>query len=232
MRISYIFPILVSLASLAVHAAPFGYESVTLDRRNGRTVKVGTKTAVLGKLVSPPGHKKSEVYRLEKWDNTPDPGYVIKIYTNGAQLNEKEKTGLTKAGQFIAADETTHAVVMKEVHGTTLAAMFAKLPPGSSRKDFVASWKPKVAAVAAKLASEKGILHIDLNMNNVVVDGSEIEFVDWEHYVEKGALDFTTDKKKIESNLDMVWDSSKSDPTLKNSKSPKSPKSPGSPTKP
>jgi len=197
--------LLASISALATaYAAPVRSDYMTLDRR-ATTVTVSGKVAELGEQVSPASHAKSTVYRLSKWDGKANPGYVIKIYKS-ANLDDKEVRGLTAAGQYIASDAHVKAVVMKEVTGPTLAHMVAAVHK-DKRQEFVHHWQPIVAAAAAAIASSKGILHTDLNMNNVVVNGDHVQLIDWEHFAEKGSKEFTTDASKIENTLRMVWDS-------------------------
>ncbi|KAF9529809.1 hypothetical protein CPB83DRAFT_254800 [Crepidotus variabilis] len=96
---------------------------------------------------------------------------------------------------------------MKEIKGTALSKVLLDEKDQEKRKALFAQWKPKVAEAAADIAEKKGILHGDLNMNNVIVDGDKVNLIDWEHYSKKGDKDFTSDKAKIQSHLDMVWDS-------------------------
>lgn len=217
---------MASISALATaYAVPVRPNYTTLDRR-AQSVTIGGKVAELGQQISPPLHDKSTVYRLSKWDGIANPGYVIKIYqTPGHNVDDKEIKGLKAVGQFIAAAGDT--VVMKEVKGISLAQMMADIP--NPRKAFVDHWKPIVAAAAADIAKAKGMLHGDLNMNNIMVNGDHVQFIDWEHFFEKDANivhdknGFTDDKNKIAAKLDIVWDPTATPFEFKKHNSPGSP---------
>jgi hypothetical protein len=214
---------LVSISTLATtYALPVDSESVALFRRNG--VTVAGKTGKLGKQLSPASHAKSTVHRLDHWDGHDHPGHVIKQYASG-KLSNHEVNGLKAVGQHVHSDPHTGKVVMKEMPGRSLAHMVGDVHDHAKRKEFVDHWKPKVAAAAAHIAKTKGVLHGDLNMNNILVHnhpehGEQIHFIDWEHHHEKGSKEFTDDHHKIHSNLNMVWDSTATPPEAKKSKSP------------
>ncbi|KAF8961912.1 hypothetical protein BDZ97DRAFT_1920822 [Flammula alnicola] len=199
---------LASISALATaYAVPLQSDCMTLDRRADIHI-VNGKVAELGKQISPSSHDKSTVHRLKKWDGKVDPGYVIKVYKGlDRVVKPTEVKGLKAAGQYIDSEENGNAVVMKEVKGKSLARIVGKLPH-DQRKVVVNGWKPKVAAEAARIASSKGVLHRDINMDNVIIHHNRVHLVDWENFYDKKSDQFTTDPKKILKDLDVVWDSS------------------------
>jgi hypothetical protein len=214
----------LSLATLStlvtVSAAPLPLDSdtVILERRT-KTVKVGDKSGTLGEKLSHDSHVKSTVHELSHWDGKDKPNAVVKTYNGDGKVNHKEVTGLQAAGQYIHHDDKS--VVMHQVHGTPLSHM-VRAVPHDQRKAMVDSWKPKVAEHVAHIAKTKGVMHNDLNMNNVIVHPEgHVQLVDWEHFHPKGHAEFTDDKAKIHKNLDLVWDSTATPPEGKSkSKSP------------
>jgi len=232
MRISGLIsiqPFVMSLVSLSVlatvGAAPVGSSYMTLDRRAppkahavGDTITISDHVAVLGIQLSPKAHGKSTVSRVAIWDGHENPGYVLKTYHRGNVLTG-EVEGLKAVHQLIAADHKS--VVMKEVKGRTFSEMEkeADLVPGG-RKKLYEEWKPKIAQALAKIAMENHILHDDNNSGNIIIDGQNIQFVDWEHTVKKGMERFTTDVATIMRDLDVVLSSS---PRAKPSSSGKKP---------
>ncbi|KAG6832012.1 hypothetical protein H0H92_006048 [Tricholoma furcatifolium] len=197
---------------------------------NGKVVKLGT-------LISPEGHEKSKVYHVAEYDGQGNPGYVIKIYQKDAVVSDREIAGLKIADQYVASDKKTKTLIMKSVKGTPLGLIIAEEPDHGKRQVLVQSWRPKVAKAAAEYARKKGIYHLyvlslrnnfptgidavlafrDLNVNNIFVNGQTLEFIDWEHYYQKGEPGFTDDEKQIEQNLEMVWDSTQTPPEYKKS---------------
>ncbi|KAG6815920.1 hypothetical protein H0H87_010282 [Tephrocybe sp. NHM501043] len=126
------------------------------------------------------------------------------MYEKG-MVSDKEVNGLKAVGQFIAVEEAN--VVMKEVIGTTLAEMMAKKTTRAQQEEFLLEWKPRVAQAAAKIAQEKGIFHIDLGLNNVIIDKDEqVHLIDWENYATKKDKDlFKDNPKKIEEGNLYLW---------------------------
>ncbi|KAG6839737.1 hypothetical protein C0991_012133 [Blastosporella zonata] len=164
----------------------------------------------------------------------PAPGYVLKQYHNAAKVTPKEIEGLQAIDQYVASK--TQLLVMKKVTGRTLAQMFKATNGGEPQKAFVKKWKPQVVALALKYATREKdpiyhtcVLHLcfvshdfdasdidsDLNMGNIVVDGTIMQFIDWEFFAKPGAKGFQNTQTGIENNVYMAWDSSDSDPTLK-----------------
>jgi hypothetical protein len=218
----------VSLASMSAlataYAIPIRSEYTTLVRRDNK-VTVGTKHGTLGKQISPATHTKSTVHHLDHWDGVDHPGHVIKQYKSG-KLNTHEIEGLTAVGQHVHSDPHTGKVVMKHVPGRSLAHMVGDVHDHGERQKMVNKWKPKVAEHAAHIAKTKGVLHDDLNMNNVLihnhpVHGEQIHFIDWEHHTKAGAPGFTTDSKKIHDKMNVIWDSTQTPPDRSKSASPR-----------
>jgi len=118
---------------------------------------------------------------------------------------------------------------MKEVPGKTLSEMVAAEPVGQ-RQQFVHDWETKVAAAAADIAVTNKVYHGDLNMNNVIVDGDKVQFIDWEHFTQPGEPGFTTDKNEILKTLEL-WDSTATPPEFKNPPSTNKPPASPKPTK-
>ncbi|KAJ3506141.1 hypothetical protein NLJ89_g7030 [Agrocybe chaxingu] len=133
-----------------------------------------------------------------------NPGYVLKEYNSKTVKIGREVHALDDLGQLIASDPAARVLVMKEVRGKTLAKMAEDLTP--DREKWKGEWKPKVAAAAAAIAKSKDLYHMDLNLDNIVIDGSKIQFIDWELYWERVQGGFTDDKEKIERDLQTVWD--------------------------
>jgi len=203
---------LLSLGLLtSVCAAPLPSDgegvAMTLHRR-GKTMTIDGKVAELGDLLSPASHTKSEVHRLAKWNGKANPGYVLKVYKTST-LDQKEIDGLKTVGQWIASDAAAKAVVMKEAKGTLFSKILAA-EPADKRSALMNSWLPKIAKAAAAIAKDKGILHIDMNADNIVIDGATITFIDWEHYYLRTNAEFTSDAAKIEENYLSLMDTPKS----------------------
>ncbi|CAA7270436.1 unnamed protein product [Cyclocybe aegerita] len=189
----YLAILLVSIsASTTAYVIPLQLDYTALDRRATRaskTINIDGNVAELGEQLSPPDHGKSTVWRLKNWNGKASPGYVLK------ETAVKQPRSAMKV------------LVMKEVRGKMLAKMAEDLTPDREKwKRFMSEWKPKVAAAAAAIAKSKNMYHMDLNMSNIVVDGSKIQFIDWELYWDRGQAGFTDDKEKIERDLQTVWD--------------------------
>lgn len=222
MRKQSVHTFIVSLASisalLSASALPVPSESITLAPRNNVKVDIGGKVAELGKQLSHADHSKATVHQLTKWDGKSNPGAVIKTYSAfGHNVGSKEIEGLKAAGQYIHHDGKH--VVMKEIKGRPLADLVADVPrKNGQRKEYIDKMKDTVAAHAAHMAETKGILHGDLNLNNVMVHKGNIQLVDWEHHVKKGEPGFTHDKEKIKHHVDL-WDSDQTPPQGRKKKS-------------
>ncbi|KAJ3516927.1 hypothetical protein NLJ89_g830 [Agrocybe chaxingu] len=215
--------LLVSISTLTTaYAIPFRSDYIEFDRRAPNTVTVNGKVAELGARLSSSSHDKSTVWRLNKWDGKTNPGYVLKKYTNHIEKDrfEDEVYGLEAVDQFIAFDLAARVLVMKEVKGRTLAEMTAELPH-DQRRNFLNKWRPKVAEAAAAIAKSKNIYHGDMNMDSIIIDGSNnIQFIDWEYFAKWNTPGFLSDKGKIEEKLKMAWDSTATPPRVKKSNSP------------
>jgi hypothetical protein len=210
--ISHFFSLQCFVASLAsfsalttAYAAPLRSDYTALDRRAETTLVVDGKVAELGTLISPASHTKSKVWRLAKWDGKSNPGYVLKKYNGNVPIG-REVIGLNQVGQLIASDPKAKVLVMTEVKGKTFARMVADVPH-DKRRDFLNEWRTKVAAALAAVAKSKRIYHDDNNMNNIIVAGSNIHFIDWEHFMLSGEDGFLDDVDRIKNKL-FVWDSS------------------------
>jgi len=210
----------ISLASISAlvtaSAIPARSDSITLARRN--PVTVGGKSGTTGERLSSEAHLKSTVHRLDTWDGHDKPNAVVKTYNNGAKVSQKEVDGLKAAGQYIHHDD--HSVVMKEVHGVPLSDHVRAIKDHGERAKYVNEMKGKVADHVAQIAKDHGIMHKDLNMNNVIIHPEgHVQLVDWEHHAMKGEAGFTDNKDDIHKNLDLVWDSTQTPPEARKSKS-------------
>jgi hypothetical protein len=218
------FVSLVSISTLtSTLAAPVKWDDSALERRN-TPVHVGGHAITKGPQLSPATHTKSTVWQVAKTDNHENPGHVIKQYHGGRTVNAHEVSGLKAAGQYVAHDD--HHIVMKHVQGPTLAQVAGGIKDHKARGEYINSMKPHVAAKAADYAKNNGILHTDLNMNNVVVHPKtgHVDFVDWEHHAtptNDPHHQFTTDANKIHSTLNTVWDSTATPPDYKKTSSGK-----------
>jgi hypothetical protein len=218
---SLFFVSLVSLSTLTTtFAAPVQWDDSALERRN--PVTVGAHEIHKGAQLSPATHTKSTVWQVAKTDNQNNPGHVIKQYHGGRTVSNHEVAGLTAAGQYVAHNKDH--IVMKHVEGKTMAQIAGGIKDHGERAKYINDMKPHVADKAADYAKNHGILHTDLNMNNVVVHPTtgKVDFVDWEHHA-TAANDphkqFTTDAKQIHSTLNTVWDSTQTPPDYKKTSS-------------
>jgi RIO-like serine/threonine protein kinase len=155
------------------------------------------------------------VWQVAQTNDHANPGHVIKQYHGGRTVGEHEVAGLKAAGQYVAHDN--NHIVMKHIEGPTLAHIAGGIKDHTQRGEYVNSMKPHVAAKAAEYAKNNGILHGDINMNNVVVHPKtgKVDFVDWEHHstpTNDPHKAFTTDANKIHSTLNTVWDSTQTPP--------------------
>jgi len=208
---SLFFVSLVSLSTLTTtFAAPVKWDDSALERRTN-PVKVAGHTIHKGTQLSPATHEKSTVWRVAKTDNQNTPGHVIKHYHNGLTVKDHEVAGLKAAGQYVAHDD--HHVVMHEVPGKTLAQVAAGMNK-DDRRAYVNKMKPHVAAKVDHYVKNHGILHSDINMNNVVVHPTKenhVDLVDWEHHT---VVPKTHDaSKEIDKALN-YWDSTQTPPGI------------------
>jgi len=214
---SLFFVSLVSLSTLTTtFAAPVKWDDTALERRT-TPVHVGGHEIHKGAQLSPATHEKSTVWHVAKTDNHANPGHVIKEYHGGRTVKPHEVAGLKAAGQYVAHDD--HHVVMHEVPGKTLAQIAGGMGK-EDRQAYVNKMKPHVAAKAAEYVKNHGVLHGDLNMNNVVVHPTtgHVDLVDWEHHT---IVPKTHDASKDIHGALHLWDSEQTPPEYKKTSSPK-----------
>jgi hypothetical protein len=220
--LQFFFAALVSISTLtSTFAAPVKWDDSALERRNN-PVNVAGHTIQKGQQLSPGTHTKSTVWQVASTNGHANPGHVIKQYHGGRTVGDHEVAGLQAAGQYVA--HNNDHIVMKHVQGKTLAQIAGGIQDHKQRSEYVNGMKPHVAAKAAEYAQHRGVLHTDLNMNNVVVHPTtgHVDLVDWEHHVtptNDPHRQFTTNPNHIHSTLNTVWDSVQTPPDYKKTSS-------------